>query len=263
MYRVRASWLARRYGLGRVIDFVALRPSLAQVVVFWSPLILVVPVVLMHAATGYGFNWEALAVAVIGCPLMWLVVQSDKVAICEGGLLMGGFGPFLRPFRIRWSQVDPATIVFLTSYQRLHDTVAPGQHGLQQTSSARRGPAHGSTALCLAGPRIRAAATGRLVMNELVNTVHGGHLWSAGIGSRRVERTRRALLTAWAPLLGPDIRRLERQLAGTIRLDEDPVVAAAQIPGFIAPWDRRPRPVGGGPGGSGPGPVPGQVAGRA
>lgn len=232
----RARWLAWRHGMGRVIALVALRPSLIQALVSFSALFLLLPVLIVRLGLGYRFEWEALLVALVGGPLLWLFMQSDQVAICEGGALMGSFALPMRPFRIRWSEVDPATIVFVTPYKRVFDAIAPGAEGLQQMSSARRGPSHGQAALCFAGPLIRAAALGRMSMNEYMNTVHGGHLWCAGIGDHRIDRTRQALLKAWAPLLGPNLPRLERQLAAPIKLADDPRAAAEQLPGFVPPW---------------------------
>ncbi len=222
--------------MGRVIALVALRPSLIQALVSFSALFLVLLWVLVRLGLGYGFEWEVLLVPLIGGLLLWLFMQSDQVAICEGGALMGSFALPMRPFRIRWSEVDPTTITFVTPYKRVFDAIAPGAESLQQMSSARRGPSHGQTALCFAGPLIRAAALGRLTMNEYMNTVHGGHLWCAGVGDRRVDKTRRALLKAWAPLLGPNLPRLEQQLAAPVRLADDPRAAAEQLPGFVPPW---------------------------
>lgn len=231
MFRLKAQRLARQHDLGRVLDVVPVRPSWVQALVVLSPVLLMLVVVPVNAALGNGVAWQALVAAAVVVAVLWPLSRADRLAICEGGVLMGNMAPFVRPFRIRWSEVDPATLVFVTPYVQVARALAPGTGGMAQVSSARRGPAHGRAALGFAGPRIATAALGRF-MNEPINTVHGGHLWFAGVGDSRVDRTRRALLQAWAPLLGPDLARLERQLAAPIRLADDPVAAARQLPGF-------------------------------
>lgn len=234
MFAWKADRIAAREGLGRVLDLVALRPSWVQVLVFWAPLLLVAPVVASGAATGAGFNWQALVVGAAVSALLWWFVGSDRVAVCEGGLLLGGFAPFLAPFRVRWSEVDPATIAFVTPYRQVFRALTPGGGaGLGELSSARRGPAHDGVALAFAGPRIRAAALrGGMLMSEPVNTIHDGHLWFAGIGDERAERVRRAITQALAPLLGPAVAEVDARLGRPIRLVDDPRAAAHQIPGY-------------------------------
>lgn len=235
MYHVKARRLAARHGLGRVLAVVPLRASALQLLVFWSPVIVIVPTVAVLAGLGRGLEWEAVLAAALAGLVLWLFVRSERVAICQGGVLIGSFAPFVRPFAIRWAQVDPATIVFVVPYRQVFTALTPGAGSSPPASSARRGAAHGQAAWCCAGPPIRSAALGRMTMNEPLNTVHGGHLWCAGIGNRHLEPTRKALLEAWEPLLGPDLWRLERQLAAPLRLDDDPVLAARQIPGLAPP----------------------------
>ena len=231
MYRLRAEGIARKEGLGGVIDVIALRPSWVQVAVFWSPAYLVLPILAVRAALGNGFDVVAALVAVIVSGFLWLIVTSERLAVCERGLLLGGFSLFLRPLVVRWDQVDPASLAFVTPYQQVFKAIDPrtGQAS-GQGSPNRRGPSHGEAALVFTGPPYF-VARGGAASQAAPGLADLRVLWSAGIGDARLERTRRALLTAWVPILGPAASGLESRLAAPIVLADDPKAAARQLPG--------------------------------
>lgn len=218
-----------------MIDLLGTRSTMAQFLVFWSPVILVVPILVIQAALGYDFSYGALVVVLVVSGLAWFFATSDQVAVCEGGLVLGSFAPFLRPMCIRWDQVDLETIAFITPYKRLVDVMnPPGASGLSQVSSTRRGGVHSQAALSWLGPTLYEVKTGQ-VFAERVPTAPKGSIWCVGIGDTRLDRARIALVTALTPIAGSAIHTLEARLRSPIDLSSDQETAVQQIPGYNPP----------------------------
>lgn len=167
------------------------------------------------------------------------LLNPERLAICENGLIIGASLPTVRPFVVRWEQIDLTTMVFLSSYDNSGKLVGRGW------SSARRAYLGHGTALSFAGPSIEAATLpSRWTTNpsfELAST--GGVMWAFGCGARHRTRTTRLLVTALAPRLGPHLAAFQAQLARQIDLSPDPEVSLHQIPGLVEVTHRPSSPI--------------------
>ncbi len=235
MTRAKASRLAAEHGLGRVIDVIGVRQSWVLLAVVWSPALLGVPALVIKGLAGGGWDALGFIVALALPALVHAFVDTERIVVCEGGLLLGMIGPIGQPYRLRWSEVDPTTIAAVTPYARVFTLLSPGQPSLATMSSARRGPAHGGPALCLAGPSVDAAALGRSARPEPPNTRQGGNLWFSGCGEAGLDRVRAAIVTALTPVLGGGVADVDARLRRPIVLGDDPHA----IPGYADPFAGR------------------------
>lgn len=58
-----------------------------------------------------------IAFALIGL-VIWLLLSSERLLVCERGLVVGSVGVGLRPYVIRYEQIAPGTLVPLTGAHR-------------------------------------------------------------------------------------------------------------------------------------------------
>ena len=234
MYRLKAMTSAKRAGLGKVIDVIGLRPLWVQAVVFWAPLYIVLPILLVQAAAGQGFDWVTALIMFVLCAVLWVCVVSDRIGICERGILLGGFLPFVKLMAITWEHIDLGTLAFVTPYEQAMRALDGGSIN-RIVRQNRRGPIHGQAVLTFRGPAVHMAkgyTFDSSVSPEQVEKYNAMRvIWCAGIGDRRVERTRNALTTALGGVSGVNVVEVAQRLQSVVQLSKDSRAALAQIPG--------------------------------
>ncbi|MGO1535312.1 MAG: hypothetical protein ACTHWM_00170 [Yaniella sp.] len=120
---------------------------------------------------------------------MWLIIYTmmagERLVVCQRGILLGSFAPFLRPYAIRYEQIIVGSVVPISgNIRRYHK-----QTGLPAFLSSVRIAWWSQRGVSLAGPT---QAEARAHLKGGVATSHmtrGGHPWLIGTRAPAEEAT--------------------------------------------------------------------------
>lgn len=172
----KAARLARRQGFGRPVRTYRQAFPLWFTLLFVGMIVIIVGATALNPNLGIGTKVVGASVPLVLLAIAWWLLCDVRLVLCEGGLLIGRFFPFLAPYAIGYRAIEPRGVTCVSDVGRL-PRVTGRTYGstLFHFPQSRRG-------IVLDGPlpaqaRVRGGAVSQ-VLDTGADTVRGGKLWA-------------------------------------------------------------------------------------
>lgn len=228
-----ARWAARRHRdeVGEVIAVHSDRPGPLVVGGFFLVWLVASGLTLINPGENALFIIAPIVIFAIMIGLVLLYVGSEKLVVCERGLVIGSVAPGLRPYVVRYEQIVPGSVAPVTGARRYGKET--GSNAFPQSTVRRN--AWTGRGIHFVGPSAKDARRHNAVLASLQDppplSIDGRWVWFVGTSSTPPEQVTAQIAHAASSIGLTQLAQSTAQ-APVRELSGNPADASRHLPGL-------------------------------